>query len=538
MKESVAEKPRPEAKRDEERRALEAPSVRSASRLAQYKLPPLDLLDEKQGSDTTESEEVVREKAAVLERTLSEFGIEAQVVEIDRGPVITLYELELAAGIKIGKVTGLAGDMARALKATAVRVVAPIPGKSTVGVEVPNQQREIVRMREIIESGVLERKRMAIPLLLGKDSSGAPLVADLTQMPHLLIAGATGSGKSVCINSLIVTMLMTQYPDNLQMIMIDPKMVELAPFQDIPHLMCPVLTEMKRAASVLEWATVKMDERYELLSQTGCRNITAYNKLGERGIRDRLHAEEDALLDDIPIHMPFIVVIIDELADLMMISPKEAEYAITRLAQKSRSVGIHIVMATQRPSVDVITGLIKANLSCRIAFQTSSMVDSRTILDRNGAETLLGAGDMLFIPPGTSRLVRAQGTYTSDREIRSITDLWRAQGRPEYQTDLVQKKPLTDRRPEERDDLYDDAVRVVVMTQRGSVSLLQRKLGIGYSRAARLIDIMAEQGLVGGYKGSQAREVLLTLEEWEAGRREQGPSEEPAEGEDEGQDSE
>ena len=507
-------------------------------RSVDYKLPPIDLLELRETSDTQESEESVREKAAILERTLSEFGIEAQVVEIDRGPVITLYELELAAGIKIGRVSGLAGDIARALKAPSVRIVAPIPGKSTVGAEVPNQQREIVRLRELIESGLLEKKRLMIPLLLGKDSAGAPLVADLTQMPHILIAGATGSGKSVCINSIIVSMLMTQYVESCQMILIDPKMVELAPYQDIPHLMCPVLTDMKRAASVLEWATVKMDERYEFLAQTGCRNIAAYNKLGEQGIRERLHAEPDAMLDDIPIHMPFIVIVIDELADLMMTAAKEAEYAITRLAQKSRAVGIHIIMATQRPSVDVITGLIKANLSCRIAFQTSSMVDSRTILDRNGAETLLGAGDMLFIPPGTSRLVRAQGSFTSDKEIRAITDFWRAQGKPEYHADLIQKRPISDRPPQERDELYEDAVRIVLMTQRGSVSLLQRKLEIGYSRAARLIDMMAAQNVVGGYKGSQAREVILTLDEWEAQRREQAEAGEEAPSEEEGREAE
>jgi len=481
----------------------------------EYRLPPVDLLDEVHPSEYYESEETIRERAAILERTLDEFGIEAQVVEIDRGPVITVYELEVAAGIKITRVAGLSDDIARALKSQKVRIVAPIPGKSTIGVEVPNQHREIVRLRELIESGVLDRKKMTIPLLLGKDTSGTPLVADLAQMPHLLIAGATGSGKSVCINALLLSMLMTQPPDHLKLILVDPKMVELATYEDLPHLLCPVLTDMKRTASVLEWATVQMDARYEWFSQVGVRNLAAYNKLGERGIRERLHAEEDATLDDIPTHLPIIVIIIDELADLMMTCGKEAEYAITRLAQKSRAIGIHIIMATQRPSVNVITGLIKANMPSRIAFQTTSMIDSRTILDKNGAEMLLGRGDMLFLPPGTSDLVRGQGAFASEREIRNVADFWRDQGRPEFHTDLAVKKRASEVPPEQRDDLYRDAVRIVLATERGSVSLLQRKLQIGYSRAARLIDMMAEEGIVGDYKGSQAREVLLTLDEWE-----------------------
>lgn len=492
----------------------------------QFKLPPVEILDYYEEVGDVETDEQLREKAEVLERTLADFGIEAQVVEIDRGPVVTLFELDLAAGIKITKVSGLSGDIARALKAPSVRIVAPIPGKSTIGVEVPNRQRQVVRLRELLDSGLLERKKMLAPLLLGKDSSGEPLLADLTQMPHLLIAGSTGSGKSVCINSLLCSLLMTQYPDNMKLVLVDPKMVELAPYEGIPHLMCPVLTDMKRAASVLEWACARMDERYEILSMVGARNIAVYNRLGEAGLRERLKAEDDAMLDDIPIHMPIIVIIIDELADLMMTAAKDAELAITRLAQKSRAVGIHIIMATQRPSVDVITGLIKANMPCRIAFQTSSMVDSRTILDRNGAEGLLGAGDMLFLPPGTSKLVRSQGSYTSDREIKDITDFWRAQGKPEYHKELVQEKPVADSTPSEREPLYDRAVEIVVTSQRGSVSLLQRKLGIGYSRAARLIDIMAENGVVGGYKGSQAREVLLTPEEFDTHWRRGGSDEE------------
>ena len=491
-----------------------------------YQLPKVDLLDPTVHEDAGKREEHIESKRAVLERTLEEFGIAAQVVEIDRGPVITQFELELAPGVKINRIIGLADDMARALKAQSVRVVAPIPGKSTVGVEVPNLHRRIVRLREVFESGVLERKRMTLPLLLGRDAGGEPLVADLSQMPHLLIAGATGSGKSVCINSMIMTLLMTQYPDEVKLLLIDPKMVELSVFHDIPHLMSRVLTDMKKAVSVLEWATKKMDERYSLLANVGARNIAAYNTLGEEGIRKRLDVGPSEDLDGVPFRMPYIIIICDELADLMMIGAKDVENAITRLAQKSRAVGIHLIMATQRPSVDVVTGLIKANLPSRVAFQTASKVDSRTILDRNGAEKLLGRGDMLFLPPGSAKLIRAQGSFTSDAEIRKVVNFLAEQSRPRFDAELMQPKGVGGIPPEERDELFPEAVQIILESQRGSVSLLQRRLGIGYSRAARLIDLMAEVGIVGDYKGSQAREVLYTLEEWEARQGEEDSEQE------------
>jgi len=501
-----------------------APAVSSGEEepTVPYRLPGVDLLDPVPPPDPRARGEQIEKKREVLERTLEEFGIAAQVVEIDRGPVITQFELELAPGVKIGKVAGLADDIARAMKAQSVRVVAPIPGKSTVGVEVPNSYREIVRLRELFEGGVLERRRMTIPLLLGKDAAGEPLIADLAQSPHLLIAGATGSGKSVCINSVIMTLLMTQYPDRLKLLLIDPKMVELSVFRDIPHLMAPVLTDMKKAATVLEWATRKMDERYSLLANVGARNIAAYNALGEKGIRRRLGLGPREVLDEVPFHMPYIVIVIDELADIMMVAAKEVENTITRLAQKSRAVGIHLIVATQRPSVDVVTGLIKANLPSRIAFQASSKVDSRTILDRNGAEKLLGQGDMLFLAPGTSKLVRAQGSYTSDDEIRRVTSFISNIARPRFATELVTPKGYGAESPSERDELFDEALRIILESQRGSVSLLQRKLGIGYSRSARLIDMMAEVGIVGDYKGSQAREVLYTLEQWEEAQENEG----------------
>jgi S-DNA-T family DNA segregation ATPase FtsK/SpoIIIE len=481
-----------------------------------YRLPGLDALDPPQPADARGPDEDIEGKREVLERTLEEFGIVAQVVEVDPGPVITQFELELAAGIKIGKIIGLSDDIARALKAQSVRVVAPIPGKSTVGIEVPNSTRQDVRLRELFESGILQRKRMAIPLLLGKDASGEPLVADLAQMPHLLIAGATGSGKSVCMNSIIMTFLMTQSPEDVKLILVDPKMVELSAFRDIPHLMTPVLTDMKKASAVLEWATRKMDERYSTLANVGVRNIFAYNALGEKEIRKRLDVGPEDDLEGLSFHLPHIIIIIDELADLMMVSAKEVENTITRLAQKSRAVGIHLIVATQRPSVDVVTGLIKANLPSRLAFQMASKVDSRTILDRNGAEKLLGRGDMLFLPPGSAKLIRGQGAFTSDEEIRRVTALIAHRAKPRYDAELSNPQGLEDGEGAAQDPLFDEAVRIILESQRGSVSLLQRKLGIGYGRASRLVDLMAAAGIVGEYKGSQAREVLFTLEDWDA----------------------
>ena len=480
-----------------------------------FEIPDVELLDPAESSDGGIDDEKIRKTTVLLEKTLEEFNVDAQVVEVDRGPVITLYEIDMAPGIKIGKIAGLADDIARALRAQSIRIVAPIPGKGTVGIEVPNPKREMVRLRELFESRVLDRKRLAIPMLIGKDSSGQPLVADLAQMPHCLIAGATGSGKSVCINSLILSLLLTQRPDQLKLLLVDPKMVEFSAFQSLPHLMAPVLTDMKKATSVLEWATVKMDERYSILARAGARNITTFNNLGEDKIRERLEVDDDAVVDDFPFFLPYIIIIIDELADLMMVSGKEVENSIIRLAQKSRAVGIHLIIATQRPSVDVITGLIKSNLPSRIALQVAQKVDSRTILDRNGAEKLLGKGDMLFLPPGSSKLIRAQGTFVSDEEIRRVVNALEEQAQPIFDHELVRQRSAPDKQPWERDELYVEAVRIVAESQRGSVSLLQRRLTIGYSRAARLVDMMAEMGLVGEYKGSQAREVYITPEEWE-----------------------
>ncbi len=488
-----------------------------------YEKPPLSLLEEPEPFDEKALEASIRGNSTILERTLAEFGIGAQVVGIERGPAVTRYEMALAAGIKVNKVVSLSDDIAMAVKAPSVRVVAPIPGKSTVGVEVPNPIKEIVHLIELMTCEEYEKQKdkLVLPILLGKDASGTPIISDLVRMPHLLIAGATGSGKSVCLSSLIVTILMHHHPEDVRLILVDPKMVDLGMFERIPHLLTPVVTDMKRAPYVLEWATKQMDERYDMLARVGVRHITQYNKLGEDGIRERLGDDYDE--DEVPSHMPYIVIVVDELADMMMVAAKEVEVYITRLAQKSRAVGIHIVLATQRPSVDVITGLIKSNLPTRISFQTTSKVDSRTILDRNGADKLLGCGDLLFIPPGTSDLVRVQGTYSSDKEIKSIVNFTRQQGEPAYLMNVKQLGRDEDgdgTTPVEygSDDLYDEACRIVIESKRGSVSLLQRKLEIGYTRSARLVDMMAEEGIVGGYKGSKAREVVMTLAEWEEKR--------------------
>jgi len=487
---------------------------------SEYVLPPIDLLEKSQASEVGKYEAIVREKAIVLEKCLGEFGIRVRVVAIETGPVITMYELELAPGIKVGRLLGLTDDIAMALKAPSVRIVAPIPGKSTVGVEVPNLDKENVRLRDVLEEAAGAERKCAIPVYLGKDAGGSPLVFDLAQLPHLLIAGETGSGKSVCIGTLILSVLMTRRPDEVRMLLVDPKMVEFQAFRSVPHLISPVVTDMKKAAGIMQWAEKKMDQRYEFLAAVNVRNIRSYNALGEAEIRKRLGIapEEPASSIDIPFKLPYIMIVIDELADLMMLAAKEVETSIIRLAQKSRAVGLHIVLATQRPSVDVITGLIKSNMPARITFRLLSKVDSRTILDQNGAEKLLGHGDMLFVQPGTSKLVRAQGTYVTDEEIQRVVQFVQEQSRPHFASELGEVSGPSEFSGEREDDLYDEAVRIVVLNQRGSVSLLQRKLEIGYSRAARLIDLMAEDGVVGPHKGSNARDVVMTPDQWEQWR--------------------
>ncbi|WP_437194085.1 DNA translocase FtsK [Planctomicrobium sp. SH527] len=486
-------------------------------------LPSLELLDNAEEFPFELLAQKAQTTAATLEKTFDEFGLNVSVTEIDTGPVVTQFELELEKGLRVSKVSNLQDDLAIALRVPAIRVVSPIPGKNTVGVEVPNEKQVTVRLKELISACREQTQDMRIPIFLGKDVSGRPLVVDLAKMPHLLIAGRTGTGKSVCLNTLISSILMTRSPDDVRMLMIDPKMVELSPYTKIPHLMNPVITDMKKAEAVLAWAVDKMEERYDLLAKVGVRHLDNFNKLGKEKVLERLEIDPDSdEADAIPDRMPYIVIIADEMADLMMTSGKDVESHIIRLAQKSRAVGIHLVLATQKPTVDVITGLIKSNLPARISFQVSSRVDSRVVLDEMGAERLLGNGDMLYLAPGTSSLTRAQGTYISDEEVNSIIDFY-SQFAPRYSDEIEQATKAAMQNatasssdgPRERDDMYQQAVEVVIREGRGSCSLLQRALGVGYGRAARMIDHMAEDGIVGTYNGSKSREVICSLEDWE-----------------------
>jgi S-DNA-T family DNA segregation ATPase FtsK/SpoIIIE len=530
----------PEAAAEEESEAEpEAPAVpirtRGARRSAtpalelspdpagDYELPGLDLLLPTEYLELDQQEQEVRDRARVLEKTFAEFGFKVKVVEIETGPVISQYEIELEAGLRLAKITNLADDLAIALRVPSVRIVAPIPGKNSVGIEVPNTSRQMVRLREVIEETQAKSRTMKIPIFLGKDVAGNPMVVDMASMPHLLIAGRTGTGKSVCLNSIIVSMLMTRRPDEVRMLMIDPKMVELTPYKSLPHLMHPVVTDMKKAEAILAWAVEKMEQRYALLAKVGVRHLTQYNALGRDELLRRINPASEEEAAAIPTTMPFIVMIADEIADMMMTAGKEIEAHIIRLAQKSRAVGIHLILATQKPTVDVITGLIKSNLPARIAFQVASRTDSRVVLDEMGAERLLGNGDMLFLSPGTSQILRGQGTFLSDDEIGRVMGAIGV-SEPQYAAELVNLQPAgaadpnakPGGSPKDKDDLYEAAVEVVIREGRGSVSLLQRALGVGYGRGARLIDFMAEDGVVGQYAGSQAREVLLTMEEWAA----------------------
>jgi len=486
---------------------------------ADYELPSLDLLLPAEQLQLEAQEQEVRDRARVLEKTFADFGFKVRVVEIETGPVISQYEIELEAGLRLAKISNLADDLAIALRVPSVRIVAPIPGKNSVGIEVPNTDRQMVRLREVIEETQAKSRTMKIPLYFGKDVAGNPMVFDMASLPHLLIAGRTGTGKSVCLNSIIVSMLMTRRPDEVRMLMIDPKMVELTPYKSLPHLMHPVVTDMKKAEAILAWAVDKMEERYALLARVGVRHLSQYNQLGREELLKRLKPESEEEAQAIPTTMPFIVMIADEIADMMMTAGKEIEQHIIRLAQKSRAVGIHLILATQKPTVDVITGLIKSNLPARIAFQVASRTDSRVVLDECGAERLLGNGDMLFLSPGTSQILRGQGTYLSDEEIGRVMAAI-GTSEPQYAAELVNLQPAPSgdapkgASGKDRDEMYEAAVEVVIREGRGSVSLLQRALGVGYGRGARLIDYMAEDGVVGQYAGSQAREVLITMEEW------------------------
>ncbi|MCM8772521.1 MAG: DNA translocase FtsK [Candidatus Omnitrophica bacterium] len=468
----------------------------------EYHLPPVDLL--KIGSPTQkETKEDLEIYAQVIEETLSEFDIEGEVVQINQGPRVTMFEVQLAPGIQVQKIFKIQDNIAMNLKTTTIRVVAPLPNKSTVGIEVPNREISIVYLREIIESKEFQRSISKLTLAVGKDIMGRPIVTDLKLMPHLLIAGATGSGKTVCLNSLITSILYKATPDEVKFIMIDPKMVELTLYNDLPHLLCPVIVDIKKAVNALKWLIGEMSRRYKLFSEKKVRNLESYNIL----------FKEEPL--------PYIVVVIDELADLMAVAKNEIEHSIIRLAQLSRAAGIHLLLATQRPSVNVITGVIKANLPCRISFQVTSKFDSRTILDRIGAEKLLGRGDMLFLPPQSSTLLRIQGSYISDEEIERVCEFIKKQRIPEYNMEIVERKEIPEGEiPEimktEYDDeeiLYEQAKRIVLTTKIASISMLQRRLRIGFNKAARLIERMEEEGIVGPYQEGKPRKVLINMEE-------------------------
>ena len=473
----------------------EMPVMAASKVIGDYKLPSLDLLDDPPPLSSRQVKDDLIASARILEETLSDFGVNVHTADIERGPVITRYELEPAPGVKVQKISALSDDIALAMKAQTVRIVAPIPGKSRVGIEVPNSQSSLVYAKEILGRDEFRNSKSKLTLALGKDIAGNPVITDLAQMPHLLIAGTTGSGKTVCVNSIIMSMLFSATPEEIKFVMVDPKMVELAPFNGLPHLLSPVITDAKKASVAFNWVVGEMQTRYELLAKCGVRNIAAYNqKYGK---------------------MPYIVIVIDELADLMVVAAAQIENAITRLAQLSRAVGIHLILATQRPSVDVVTGVIKANFPARISFKVASKVDSRTVLDANGADKLLGRGDMLFLEPADAKPTRAQGALIQDKEIERVVEFIGSQREVEYNNEIMAEKQQSGAyTSSEKDVLFDEAVKLILESNHASVSILQRRMRLGYTRAARLIDAMEQEGIVGSFRGSKPREILVDKEAW------------------------
>jgi S-DNA-T family DNA segregation ATPase FtsK/SpoIIIE len=465
-----------------------------------YRLPPVYLLHK---STSTAKRSSSGHNRQLLEETFANFDIAAKVVNVCQGPVVTRYELQIGPGIKVSRITSLADDIALALAATGVRIEAPVPGKSVIGIEVPNRETQMVRLRELLEHPDYANHTSKVALALGKDIAGNPVIGDLCRWLHLLIAGATGSGKSVCLNTIIVSLLFRATPDEVKLMLIDPKRVELSAFDGIPHLIAPVVTDSKKAASALRWAVAEMERRYKMFADNHVKNIEAYYELlKNQQAKPAGDAEQD------PEQLPYIVIIVDELADLMMVAAAEVEDAICRLAQTARAAGMYLIIATQRPSVDVITGLIKANVPSRISFAVSSQVDSRTVLDMGGAERLIGKGDMLYYPLGAAKPIRAQAAYVSDREVDAVVRFWKKQGEPDYVDVTVEKQSLA-QNSQDTDELLEDAIRLVVETGQASISMLQRRFRIGYSRAARLIDMMEVRSIVGPYQGSKPREVLV-----------------------------
>jgi len=468
-----------------------------------FQLPPVNLLEDPQIRPASINNENLRMQSRLLEKKLDDFGVKGKVVAVTPGPVITTFEYEPAPGVKINKIVNLSDDLALALRAISIRIVAPIPGKAVIGIEIPNATREIVRFKEVVVSSVFEKSKSKLTICLGKDIVGNPVVAELDKMPHLLIAGATGTGKSVALNGMICSLLYKSSPSEVKLVIVDPKRIELSVYDGIPHLVTPVVTDVKKATNALFWALREMEKRYELLSERKARNIRQYNLKIEKELKQAK--------DDVPEKLSYIVIVIDELADLMMVASRDVEFALTRLAQMARAAGIHLILATQRPSVDVLTGVIKANFPTRLSFQVSSRTDSRTIIDSNGAENLLGNGDMLFVPPGTAKLQRIHGAYISEVELTGISEFLKNQKEPEYDKDVtetpVEEKIASEK--EEYDERYDDAVALITKTRQASISMIQRHLRVGYNRAARIIEMMEKEGIVGPSDGVKPREVLV-----------------------------
>jgi len=468
-----------------------------------FQLPSINLLDNFKEELSSADDENLNMQSKLLEKKLDDFNVKGRVVAVSPGPVITTFEYEPAPGIKINKIVNLSDDLALALRATSIRIVAPIPGKAVIGIELPNAKRAIVRFRGLVASSAFEKSKSKLTICLGRDIIGNPVVAELDRMPHLLIAGATGTGKSVALNAMICSLLYKSAPDEVKLIMIDPKRIELSSYDGIPHLITPVVTDVNKATNALFWAVREMERRYELLSEMKSRHVKQYNQ--------KIEKEKDSDEGQTLEKLPYIVIIIDELADLMLAASRNVEVALTRLAQMARAAGLHLILATQRPSVDVLTGIIKANFPTRLTFQVSSKTDSRTIIDTNGAENLLGNGDMLFLPPGTAKLQRIHGAFISEEELSRIIGFLKKQKTPEYDKTILQAPPKEENESDEKeyDERYDDAVALITKTGQASISMIQRHLRIGYNRAARIIEMMEKEGIVGPSDGAKPREVLV-----------------------------
>ena len=502
-----------------------------------YEIPPLSLLNDVPpgiGTDAEKSRNEILASSAILEKKLSDFGIDGRVVQVLPGPVITLFEYEPAPGVKVSRIVSLADDLALAMRCVGLRILAPVPGKAVVGIEIPNLRRETIYFKDVMESDAFQEADSKLNLAIGKDIIGEPAVQDLAKTPHLLIAGSTGSGKSVGLNSMICSILLNATPDEVKMIMIDPKMLEFSVYDGIPHLIAPVVTNPKKAAAALKWAVTEMESRYKLMAERGVRNINGFNDLAEKlqkeyeaelknrekankGVKpvdeDNKNEEEENLIPEPPAKLPYVVVLIDELADLMMVASKGVEDCLTRLAQMARAAGIHLIVATQRPSVDVLTGIIKTNFPTRMSYKVTSRVDSRTILDAMGADKLLGRGDMLFLPPGSSNLLRLHGVMVSDEEIERIVGFIKKQAQPVYEEDIFMAAEIEAKDEEEEqemDEKYDEALAIVAKDRQASISYIQRRLRIGYNRAARIIETMEREGIVGPSDGVKPREVYVS----------------------------